>query len=276
MGFEKYSGSYDYIAGDSLQSIVNVAIALRRPLLVKGEPGTGKTLLAKSIADSLGLRLITWNIKSTSKAIDGSYVYDTIQRLNDSRFGSKVRNVDKVEDYIVLGQLGEAFISDEQIVLLIDEIDKADVEFPNDLLQELDVMEFYIPELQKIVKAKHRPIVIITSNNEKELPDAFLRRCVFHFIEFPDEQLMRDIVKVHYPDIKENILKAVLDKFYELREYNQLKKKPSTSELIDWILVLLKSGINEEQLKQKGFPFLGALIKKEQDMDYLTKFKGIS
>jgi MoxR-like ATPase len=161
-------------------------------------------------------------------------------------------------------------------VLLIDEIDKADVEFPNDLLQELDVMEFYIPELQKIVKAKHRPIVIITSNNEKELPDAFLRRCVFHFIEFPDEELMADIVKVHYPNIEENIMKAVLEKFYELREYNQLKKKPSTSELIDWILVLLKSGITIEELKEKGFPFLGTLIKKEQDLEYLTKFKGIS
>ncbi len=276
MGFEKYGGSSDYIAGDSLQNIVNVAIALQRPLLVKGEPGTGKTLLAKSIADSLGMELITWNIKSTTKAIDGSYVYDTIQRLNDSRFGSKTRDVDKVEDYIVLGQLGDAFTSEKQVVLLIDEIDKADVEFPNDLLQELDVMEFYIPELQKLVKAKHRPVVIITSNNEKELPDAFLRRCVFHFIEFPDEELMGDIVKVHYPDIEENILKAVLEKFYELRDYNQLKKKPSTSELIDWILVLLKSGISEEDLKQKGFPFLGTLIKKEQDMEYLTKFKGIS
>ena len=276
MGFEKYGGSSDYIAGDSLQNIVNVAIALERPLLVKGEPGTGKTLLAKSIADSLGMELITWNIKSTTKAIDGSYVYDTIQRLNDSRFGSKTRDVDKVEDYIVLGQLGDAFTSKKQVVLLIDEIDKADVEFPNDLLQELDVMEFYIPELQKIVKAKHRPIVIITSNNEKELPDAFLRRCVFHFIEFPDEELMADIVKVHYPDIEENILKAVLEKFYELRDYNQLKKKPSTSELIDWILVLLKSGITPEDLKQKGFPFLGTLIKKEQDLEYLTKFKGIS
>ncbi|MBN2155373.1 MAG: MoxR family ATPase [Candidatus Lokiarchaeota archaeon] len=276
MGFEKYSGSYDYIAGSSLQNIVNVAIALQRPLLVKGEPGTGKTLLAKSIADSLGLKLITWNIKSTTKAIDGCYVYDTIQRLNDSRFGSKTRDVDNVEDYIVLGQLGEAFTSEDQVVLLIDEIDKADVEFPNDLLQELDVMEFYIPELQRTMKAKHRPIVIITSNNEKELPDAFLRRCAFHFIEFPDEKLMAKIVNVHYPNIEENILKAILEKFYELREYNQLKKKPSTSELIDWILVLLKSGLTTEDLKQKGFPFLGTLIKKEQDMEYLTKYKGIS
>lgn len=276
MSFEKYSGSKDYIADSSLQNIVNVAIALQRPLLIKGEPGTGKTLLAKSISDSLGMELIIWNIKSTTKAINGSYVYDTIQRLNDSRFGSKTRDVDNVEDYIVLGQLGEAFTSDKQVVLLIDEIDKADVEFPNDLLQELDVMEFYIPELQRIVKAKHRPIVIITSNNEKELPDAFLRRCVFHFIEFPDEDLMRDIVKVHYPKLEENMMNAILEKFYELREYNQLKKKPSTSELVDWILVLLKSGISIDDLKQKGVPFLGTLIKKEQDLDYLTKFKGLS
>ncbi len=276
MGFEKYSGSSDYIAGNSLQNIVNVAIALQRPLLVKGEPGTGKTLLAHSIAESLGMELITWNVKSTTKAIDGSYVYDTIQRLNDSRFGSKTRNVDNVGDYIVLGQLGKAFESNKQVVLLIDEIDKADVEFPNDLLQELDVMEYYIPELQKLVKAKHRPVVIITSNNEKELPDAFLRRCVFHFIEFPEEELMKDIIKVHYPKLEENIMNAILEKFYELRDYNQLKKKPSTSELIDWILVLLKSGISIEDLKQKGVPFLGTLVKKEQDLDYLTKFKGIS
>jgi len=276
MGFEKYGGSSDYIAGDSLQNIVNVAIALQRPLLVKGEPGTGKTLLAHSIAESIGMELITWNIKSTTKAIDGSYVYDTIQRLNDSRFGSKTRDVNNVEDYIVLGQLGKAFTSEKQVVLLIDEIDKADVEFPNDLLQELDVMEFYIPELQRLVKAKHRPVVIITSNNEKELPDAFLRRCVFHFIEFPEEKLMKDIIKVHYPKLEENIMVAIMEKFYELREYNQLKKKPSTSELIDWILVLLKSGISVEDLKQKGIPFLGTLIKKEQDLEYLTKFKGIS
>jgi MoxR-like ATPase len=276
MGFKKFAGSSDYIAGNSLQNIVNVAIALQRPLLVKGEPGTGKTLLAHSIAESLGMELIIWNIKSTTKAIDGSYVYDTIQRLNDSRFGSKTRDVNNVEDYIVLGQLGKAFTSEKQVVLLIDEIDKADVEFPNDLLQELDVMEFHIPELQRTVKAKHRPIVIITSNNEKELPDAFLRRCVFHFIEFPEEELMKDIIKVHYPKLEENIMAAILEKFYELREYNQLKKKPSTSELIDWILVLLKSGINVEDLKQKGIPFLGTLIKKEQDLEYLTKFKGIS
>ncbi|MHA1339156.1 MAG: AAA family ATPase [Promethearchaeota archaeon] len=273
--FKQFKGSKTYIASKALQDIVNVAIALKRPLLVKGEPGTGKTLLAHSIAESLGLRLIIWNIKSTTKAIDGCYVYDTIQRLNDARFGSDTRDVNNVEDYIKLGQLGEAFVSDEPVVLLIDEIDKADIEFPNDLLQELDVMEFYIPELQKTIKAKHRPIVIITSNNEKELPDAFLRRCVFHYIDFPDEELMEQIVKVHYPNLKQNIMKAVLKKFYQLRSYDQLKKKPSTSELIDWIAVLLKAGITEEEL-QKGFPFLGTLIKKEQDLQYLAKYKGIS
>jgi len=273
--FPHYHGSSKYIASKELQDIVNVSIALRRPILIKGEPGTGKTLLAQSIAESLGLKLLVWNIKSTTKAIDGCYFYDTIQRLNDARFGSKTRDVNNVADYIKLGVLGEAFISDEPVVLLIDEIDKADIEFPNDLLQELDVMEFYIPELQKTIKAKHRPIVIITSNNEKELPDAFLRRCVFHYIEFPDEELMEQIIKVHFPNIKQNLLKSVLKKFYQLRSYDQLKKKPSTSELIDWISVLIKAGITEEEL-EKGFPFLGTLIKKEQDMDYLAKYKGIS
>lgn len=273
--FNKFGGSNDYIASPALQNIVNVCIALQRPLLVKGEPGTGKTLLAHSIAKALNKKLLIWNIKSTTKAIDGCYVYDTIQRLNDSRFGSKVRNVDKIEDYIKLGQLGEAFISDEQVVLLIDEIDKADIEFPNDLLQELDVMEFYIPEIQKVIKAKHRPIVIITSNNEKELPDAFLRRCVFHYIDFPDPELMTQIVKVHFPSIKDNLLKTCIDKFYLIRSFDQLRKKPSTSELIDWIGVLLKSGITEEDIK-KGFPFLGTLVKKEQDLFYLQKYKSIS
>ncbi|MCP4761333.1 MAG: MoxR family ATPase [archaeon] len=275
MDFNAFNGSSDYIASPELQNIVNVSIALKRPLLVKGEPGTGKTLLAKSISDALGLRLITWNVKSTTKAIDGCYIYDTIQRLNDSRFGSKTRDVDKVSDYIRLGQLGEAFDSDEQVVLLIDEIDKADIEFPNDLLQELDVMEFFIPELHKIIKAKHRPIVIISSNNEKELPDAFLRRCVFHFINFPEQELMEQIVEVHFPNLKGNILGAILARFYTLRSYNQLKKKPSTSELIDWIAVLLKSGITEKELKER-FPFIGALIKKEQDLNYLNKFKNIA
>ncbi|MBD3351835.1 MAG: AAA family ATPase [Candidatus Lokiarchaeota archaeon] len=273
--FNKFHGSKDYIASPALQNIVNVSIALKRPLLVKGEPGTGKTLLAHSIAEALDKRLIVWNIKSTTKAVDGCYQYDTIQRLNDSRFGTEQRDVNNVEDYIKLGQLGEAFESDEQVVLLIDEIDKADIEFPNDLLQELDIMEFYIPELHKTIKAKHRPIVIITSNNEKELPDAFLRRCVFHFIDFPDDQLMADIVHVHYPNLKDNILKSVLEQFYKVRGYDQLRKKPSTSELIDWIGVLLKAGISEKEIKQK-FPFIGTLVKKEQDLQYLSKYKGIS
>lgn len=273
--FNQYAGSEDYIASSALKNIVNVSIALERPLLIKGEPGTGKTLLAHSIAKSLGKRLIIWNIKSTTKAIDGCYEYDTIQRLNDSRFGSDDRDVNKVEDYIKLGKLGDSFTSDEQVVLLIDEIDKADIEFPNDLLQELDLMEFDIPELYKTVKAKKRPIVIITSNNEKELPDAFLRRCIFHFIEFPDQKLMAEIVKVHHPKIKENILEAVLKQFYKLREYEQLKKPPSTSELIDWIGVLLKAGMTEQEIRN-GIPFLGTLIKKEQDLVYLSKYKGIS
>ncbi|MHA1728742.1 MAG: AAA family ATPase [Promethearchaeota archaeon] len=273
--FDKYKGSEDYIASQELRNIVNVSVAIERPLLVKGEPGTGKTLLAKSIADSLGMRLIIWNVKSTTKAVDGCYTYDTIQRLNDSRFGSETRDIENVEDYIRLGQLGESFDSKDQVVLLIDEIDKADIEFPNDLLQELDIMEFYIPELHKTVKTKHRPVVIITSNNEKELPDAFLRRCIFHFINFPEEELMDEIVRVHYPNIKKNILDAALERFYSLRVFNQLKKKPSTSELIDWIGVLLKAGITEKDLKE-SFPFLGTLIKKEQDIEYLSKYKGIT
>jgi MoxR-like ATPase len=258
-----YEGSDDYIASEELANIVNAAIALGRPLLVRGEPGTGKTLLAMSIAKALNKRLIVWNIKSTSKAKDGLYVYDTVQRLNDSRFGDK--DISNIENYIKLGELGQAFASDEQVVLLIDEIDKADIEFPNDLLNELDEMSFRIIETGRVIKAKTRPIVIITSNNEKELPDAFLRRCVFHYIEFPDEELMRKIVRVHHPNIEENLLNQVLKKFYELRSINTLKKKPSTSELIDWIAVLLRFGITEERLAEE-IPFIGSLIKKEQDL----------
>ncbi|MHC1591924.1 MAG: AAA family ATPase [Candidatus Helarchaeales archaeon] len=266
---KQYEGSEDYIASEELSSIVNAAIALGRPLLVRGEPGTGKTLLAMSIAKSLNKKLIVWNIKSTTKAKDGLYVYDTVQRLNDSRFGDK--DVSDIEQYIRLGELGQAFDSDEQVVLLIDEIDKADIEFPNDLLNELDEMSFKIIETGRVVKAKHRPIVIITSNNEKELPDAFLRRCVFHYIEFPDKELMKRIVKVHHPNLEENLLNQVLEKFYELRSINTLKKKPSTSELIDWIAVLLRFGITEEQLADE-IPFIGSLIKKEQDLVELARF----
>jgi MoxR-like ATPase len=266
--FNKYHGSDDYIASEQLMNIVNVSIALKRPLLVRGEPGTGKTLLAHSIAKSLGKKLIVWNIKSTTQAKDGLYIYDTVQRLYDSRFGDK--DVSDIKNYIRLGKLGESFADEDQVVLLIDEIDKADIEFPNDLLNELDVMEFYINETDEIIKAKHRPIVIITSNAEKELPDAFLRRCVFHYIEFPDPNLMEEIVFVHHPNIKKTLLWNAMDKFYELRKVAYLRKKPSTSELIDWLGVLIKAGITEKDLKE-SLPFIGTLIKKEQDLENLSK-----
>ena len=276
--FDQFKGSINterirYIADPQLRNIVNVSIALQRPLLVKGEPGTGKTLLSHAIAESLGKRLIIWNIKSTTEAIDGCYMYDTVQRLNDSRFGCEDRDVNNIKDYITLGPLGEAFVSEEQVVLLIDEIDKADIEFPNDLLQELDVMEFYIKETKEFVKAKHRPIVIITSNNEKELPDAFLRRCVFHWIEFPSKDFMAEICNLHYPNLKQNLLDQCLNHFYALRAITKLRKMPSTSELLDWIGVLLKSGISLDELR-KTLPFLGTLLKKEKDVEIaLEKIK---
>lgn len=259
-----FTSTNDYVASEELMASVNVAIALQKPLLIKGEPGTGKTMLAKAVANSLGKELIIWNIKSTTKAQDGLYMYDTIQRLYDGQFGEE--GVDDIAHYIKLGKLGEAFKSEEQVVLLIDEIDKADLEFPNDLLWELDQMEFYIHETKETVKAKQRPIVIITSNAEKELPDAFLRRCIFHFIEFPNKELMEEIVKTHYPDVEQNLLNAAMDVFYEIRGMREVRKKPSTSELIDWINALQLGGIPFEAIK-KNLPFIGVVVKKDEDLE---------
>ncbi len=260
----EYKGTSGYIASADLQNIVNVAVALGRPLLIKGEPGTGKTLLAKSIAESLGLELIIWNIKSTTKAQEGLYVYDTVQRLYDSQFGGC--NVSDIKKYIKLGKLGEAFAADKPVVMLIDEIDKADLEFPNDLLWELDIMNFYIPETKETIAAKHRPIVIITSNAEKELPDAFLRRCIFHYIEFPDKAMMRQIIGVHHPDLDQILLGQALEMFYNLRAMSDLQKKPSTSELLDWVQALALGGIKPSQIAT-AIPLLGVLIKKDQDFE---------
>jgi MoxR-like ATPase len=257
-----FSGTKDYIASDDLQNSVNIAVALGRPLLIKGEPGTGKTMLARSIAEGLNKQLLIWNIKSTTKAKDGLYIYDTVQRLYDSQFGD--HDVSDIRHYIKLGKLGEAFISSEQVVLLIDEIDKADIEFPNDLLWELDIMSFDIPETGETITAKHRPIVVITSNAEKELPDAFLRRCIFHYIAFPDEELMAEIVRVHYPDLEKKLLEETLKAFYWVRSINGLQKKPSTSELLDWVQALVVGGINPDKICSE-LPFLGVLIKKDRD-----------
>ena len=258
-----FKSTNTYVASQELLSSVNVAMALQKPLLVKGEPGTGKTMLAKAVAESLGMKLIIWNIKSTTKAQDGLYMYDTIQRLYDGQFGEE--GVDDIARYIKLGKLGEAFESEEQVVLLIDEIDKADLEFPNDLLWELDQMEFYIHETKRTVKAKKRPIVIITSNAEKELPDAFLRRCIFHYIAFPDKELMAEIVKTHFPNVEENLMNAAMDAFYAIRQKRDIRKKPSTSELIDWINALQIGGISAQELT-KNLPFLGVVIKKDEDL----------
>lgn len=267
--FLRFRGTTNYIASAALVDAVNCAIALERPLLIKGEPGTGKTVLAQHVAAGLGMPMLSWHIKSTSKAAEGLYVYDTVQRLNDSRFGTG--DVADIRRYIKLGPLGQTFAAPERHVLLIDEIDKADLEFPNDLLRELDEMRFSILETSEEISAGHRPVVIITSNNEKELPDAFLRRCIFYFIEFPDVALMRQIVAVHHPHLDTKLLDQVLIKFYWLREQNELRKKPSTSELIDWISALLRSGISREKL-EAHIPFIGALLKKEQDVDALTQF----
>jgi len=262
--FRRFRGTDRYLTSDSLEAAVNCALALERPLLVKGEPGTGKTLLAEAIAISLGLELLTWNVKSTTRAQDGLYVYDTVQRLYDSRFGDG--DVRDIRRYIKLGPLGQAFRSAHRVVLLIDEIDKADLEFPNDLLHELDRMRFSIQETAEDVVAAERPVVVITSNNEKELPDAFLRRCVFHFIDFPEPALMRSIVAVHHPDMEQTLLEQALRVFYDIRSNAQLRKRPSTSELIDWIAVLRRAGLREVKL-ERSLPFLGALLKKEQDVE---------
>lgn len=265
-----FKGSKNYVVTDELMNAVNISIALKKPLLIKGEPGTGKTMLAESIAESLNMELIIWSIKSTTKAQDGLYVYDTVQRLYDSQFGEG--DVKDIARYIKMGKLGEAFTSEKQVVLLIDEIDKADLEFPNDLLWELDKMEFYINETKETIKAKQRPIVIITSNAEKELPDAFLRRCIFHYIEFPDETKMEEIIKVHYGAIDKKLVENALEAFYKIREMKDLQKRPSTSELLDWIQALMISGVSIKDLYER-MPFLGVLLKKNQDMEMFQEIK---
>ncbi len=267
---KSFNSTSDYVASQQLLASVNVAIALQKPLLVKGEPGTGKTMLAQAVANSLGKKLIIWNIKSTTKAQDGLYMYDTIQRLYDGQFGEE--GVNDIARYIKLGKLGETFESDDQVILLIDEIDKADLEFPNDLLWELDQMEFYIHETKRTVRAKHRPIVIITSNAEKELPDAFLRRCIFHYIDFPDQALMEEIVRTHYPDVEDKLMKDAMDVFYWIRSMKDIRKKPSTSELIDWINALQIGGIPTDRLRSE-LPFIGVVVKKDEDLETVRNKK---
>ncbi len=265
----KFAGSDKYIATDDLKLAVNAAVVLQRPLLIKGEPGTGKTMLAEEVAAALGKPLIQWHIKSTTKAQQGLYEYDAVSRLRDSQLGDE--KVKDIANYIHQGMLWKAFAAEEQVVLLIDEIDKADIEFPNDLLRELDRMEFYVYETRQTVKAIHRPIIIITSNNEKELPDAFLRRCFFHYIRFPDRDTMQQIVDVHYPGLKKNLLREAMEVFFDIREMPGLKKKPSTSELLDWIKLLVAEDIPPEALKTGDAskmipPLYGALLKNEQDV----------
>ena len=262
-GLRTFTGTGSYLTNPALEAAVQAALVLQKPLLVRGEPGTGKTLLAEAIAEAEELELITWHVKSTTRAQDGLYQYDTVQRLYDSRFGD--HDVRDIREYIHMGPMGRAFRSDQRTVLLIDEIDKADIEFPNDLLHELDRMRFTVAETGDVVAAQHRPIVVITSNAEKELPDAFLRRCVFHFIDFPDRDLMSRIVAVHHPGLDEQLLQNALDVFYGVRDMDRLRKRPSTSELIDWIAMLQSLGITEVD-QSAGTPFLGTLLKKEQDL----------
>jgi MoxR-like ATPase len=270
----KFEGTERYVATDDLRMAVNAAVNLERPLLIKGEPGTGKTMLAEEVALGLGKRLIQWHIKSTTKAQQGLYEYDAVSRLRDSQLGDG--KVHDIANYIKQGKMWEAFDSDEQVVLLIDEVDKADIEFPNDLLVELDRMEFFVYETGETIKAKHRPIIIITSNNEKELPDAFLRRCFFHFINFPDRDTMRKIVDVHYPAITQDLVQEAMEVFFDVRSIPGLKKKPSTSELIDWLKLLMSDDIPDEILKERDPskaipPLYGALLKNEQDVHLLER-----
>ena len=270
----KFEGTERYVATDDLRMAVNASVALQRPLLIKGEPGTGKTMLAEEVAAGLGKTLIQWHIKSTTKAQQGLYEYDAVSRLRDSQLGDG--KVEDVSQYIKKGKLWEAFTAEEQVVLLIDEVDKADIEFPNDLLVKVDRMEFFVYETGETVKAKHRPIIIITSNNEKELPDAFLRRCFFHFINFPNKDTMKEIIDVHYPDIQVSLVQEALEVFFELREIPGLKKKPSTSELIDWLKLLMADDIPDEILKNRDQskaipPLYGALLKNEQDVQLLER-----
>ena len=274
----KFQGTKQYVATEDLKLAVNAALTLEKPLLVKGEPGTGKTMLALEVAEALGMRLVEWHIKSTTKASQGLYEYDAVSRLRDSQLGND--KVSDIANYIKKGKLWDAFTSDERVVLLVDEIDKADIEFPNDLLQELDRMEFYCYELDQTIKAKHRPLVIITSNNEKDLPDAFLRRCFFHYIAFPDREVLEKIINIHIPKIKKRLIKDSLDTFFDVRKVPGLKKKPSTSELVDWLKLLVSDELAQEVLASKQSnlvpPLYGALLKNEQDVELLQRLAFMS